>query len=175
MNYVKSPVVYVDRITQGLLDYWFFKLPAAFGIGAILQSIDWEAIKPSLWIVVCVFGLVLVDTVTGLMKVFRARGWRGITSTTFRALGWKFIEYGLLSVAFGALDFGFSGSTYTPVTSVLFESAMLYIAITEILSISENLGQLGLVHRILKFARDRDLVEAFSPEKEEEPHNEPAD
>lgn len=80
--------------------------------------------------------LLVVDLVTGVAAAVR-RGER-VTSRAFRRTGRKVLEYTALGLVGVALANGFQGSPLAFVTAALDDAVLLYIALTEALSVFEN-------------------------------------
>jgi hypothetical protein len=91
--------------------------------------------------------LIALDTITGITASRRAK--RPLRSRTLRRTGYKVMEYSALGYAAVAIANGFSGSPFASVVSALDDAMLLYIALTEVYSITENVFGDGGARRAL--------------------------
>ncbi|MEM6326359.1 MAG: phage holin family protein [Bacteroidota bacterium] len=126
----------------GLHDLWALKL-ALTGLGTALIEIGSRVVgiyetlvhvEPLL--IAAVFGLVALDFVTGLLAA-KKRG-EPIRSRAMRRTGFKFLEYAALILAASFLTNAFAASPLAGLTALLQHGVILYIALTEMMSILEN-------------------------------------
>lgn len=149
--------------TKSLAQAWPKKLVFA-GVGtAVMQATQYVAAMygrlfdaDPLLVLVCLT-LLLVDAVTGIANAIH-RGDK-VTSKAFRRSGWKLLEYTAIAAAMVMVANGFAATWAHYATDVLDEGALLYIAMTEVMSIVENVtGSRAAAMRVIRrIVRVRDL------------------
>ncbi|MEL6705518.1 MAG: phage holin family protein [Bacteroidota bacterium] len=107
--------------------------------------------------------LLVADLVTGILRAHKQR--EPITSRALRRTGRKFVEYVVLIFAGVGLANGFAETSVSVVTSGVDDAVLLYIALTEFLSILENVtgsreGALGVLRKLRALQRG-DVEEAL--------------
>lgn len=126
----------------GLLEGWQLKLPLAAGLGIAMEALRRigalyaELLSaPTALVAACVL-LLLLDMVTGMAAAVR-RGER-IASRALRRTSWKVIEYAAVGLVGVTLSNAFSEGPFALLTAGLGDASLLYIALTEGLSVLEN-------------------------------------
>lgn len=147
----------------GLAEHWQTKLPVAFGIGvaAELAEIYGGLLQVNAALVVVCFTFLTVDLLTGVAASLRRH--ERVSSRALRRTGWKAIEYSALGFCGIMLSNGFEGTFVEPITGGFDETSLFYIAMTEFVSIIENVtgsreNAVRLLRRIRRVWSDRDGV-----------------
>ena len=159
----------VDVYTfPGLASGWSYKLTIAAVLGILLEVVAFVVdlygrlfeVDPLL--IALVVLLIAADWITGMIRA--ARNKVPITSRAMRRSGRKAIEYVVLIGAAVGLANGFSTTSVAPATGWIDEGVLLYVALTEFLSVLENVtgsreGALGILRTIRALGRgDVDAV-----------------
>ena len=157
-----------DRLlvsSSGLAEYWAAKLLLA-SVGAVavsvleyLAALYGAILHSDPVLVASVVLLLAVDLVTGVAAAVRRR--ERITSRAFRRTGRKVLEYTALGLVGVALANGFEASPLAFVTASLDDAVLLYIALTEALSVFENVTgsrerAVALFRRIIAIRQGQD-------------------
>lgn len=129
--------------------YWQVKLPVAL-VGAGVWDLFLDHAVEDRVAVAALLVLVGLDLVTGLVRAVQQR--ERITARRFRGTLRKVFEYAALVVVFVVLDAAAAGGTYAGLADFANESVLIFMCLTEGLSIAENLGRLAWLYRLLRFA-----------------------
>lgn len=145
----------------GLGQHWQTKLPVAFGvaIAAEIAEIYAGLLQVNAALLLLCFTLVVVDLLTGVVASLRRH--ERVSSRDLRRTGWKAIEYSALGFCGVLLSNGFDGTFVEPITAGFDEACLFYIAMTEFVSIIENVtgsreNAIRLLRRIRRVWSDQD-------------------
>ena len=144
-----------------LAQHWQTKLPVAFGVAIAAEIAELYAglLQVNAALLLLCFTLVVVDLLTGVVASLRRH--ERVSSRDLRRTGWKAIEYTALGFCGVLLSNGFDGTFVEPITAGFDEACLFYIAMTEFVSIIENVtgsreNAIRLLRRIRRVWSDRD-------------------
>lgn len=150
-------------LPKGITEAWPEKLVVA-GIGAgvlevleVIAALYGRLFNADPLLVLLCATLLVVDAATGIASAIKRD--EKITSKAFRRTGWKMLEYTAIAAAMVMVANGFAATWAHYATDVLDEGALLYIAMTEVMSIVENVtGSRAAAMRVIRrIVRVRDL------------------
>lgn len=165
---MSAPRMYIPL--AGLATAWQAKLPMALSIAVVFQMLDYLGstyaylLRSDPVLVVLILTLMGVDLITGIIAALKRRDM--VTSRAFRRTGLKFLEYSAIGGCSIMVANGFSNGTLAVITDSLDDAALMYIAITEAMSIIENVtgsreNARKHFRRMMALWRDRDLSSAL--------------
>lgn len=140
----EMPHRFVPFLTSipGLVYGWQIKLCIALGGGILLELAERVAAfygrmltVDSTLVGICL-GLFFMDTASGIMRAIKKRNFQ---TGAFRRSGWKLIEYTFIGTAAALLANGTSHTFLAPVFAFWDEGWMIYVAVTEFVSVLENI------------------------------------
>lgn len=170
--------MYVSQPALSLAYAWKVKLPLALAMGTL-----WEILAPLVGVyetlltadpvlVMMAVTLVGVDFLTGVTRSLRDG--KKITSRRLRGMGWKIVEYSVVAGVGIILANGATASVLGAPLAVVDDAALLYVALTEAVSILENVtGSKGKARGIIDGIRSimKGKLPARSDEVNEDSNN----
>lgn len=148
----------MDRFSYADLKFILFKISDFFYlktfVASVFVALSW-AFNGKTEILIVIYSLVVIDTITALWAVLKNQGWRGLSSRkSFRGAE-KFIVYLVFLYVTRMIDKTLPLTLASPVMDA-------FLVVTEAVSILENFNKLGYPAPVLLINRLKAIIEKKS-------------